>query len=91
MADLAAYQQAAKDRDTKISITGDDYGVSTSDIMKWIEQGGIVAAGQYIVDIIKNLKSIGQFDTGGYTGSWGPEGKLAMLHEKEMVLNKDDT
>ena len=29
--------------------------------------------------------------TGGYTGSWGPEGKLAILHEKEMVLNKEDT
>ena len=31
------------------------------------------------------------FDTGGYTGAWGPEGKMAMLHEKELVLNKDDT
>ena len=30
-------------------------------------------------------------DTGGYTGAWGPEGKIAMLHEKEIVLNKDDT
>jgi hypothetical protein len=29
--------------------------------------------------------------TGGYTGAWGPEGKLAMLHEKELVLNKQDT
>lgn len=31
------------------------------------------------------------FDTGGYTGAWGPEGRLAMLHEKELVLNKQDT
>lgn len=31
------------------------------------------------------------FDTGGYTGVWGNEGKLAMLHEKELVLNKHDT
>jgi len=31
------------------------------------------------------------FDTGGYTGSWGPYGKLAMLHEKELVLNAHDT
>ena len=30
-------------------------------------------------------------DTGGYTGEWGPEGKLAMLHEKEIVLNKEDS
>lgn len=33
----------------------------------------------------------GKFDTGGYTGKWGPEGKLATLHEKELVLNKQDT
>lgn len=31
------------------------------------------------------------YDTGGYTGKWGPDGRLAMLHEKELVLNKDDT
>lgn len=31
------------------------------------------------------------FDTGGYTGSWGKEGKLAVLHEKELVLNANDT
>ena len=30
-------------------------------------------------------------DTGGYTGSWGNAGRLAVLHEKELVLNKDDT
>lgn len=31
------------------------------------------------------------FRTGGYTGEWGNEGKLAVLHEKELVLNKEDT
>ena len=31
------------------------------------------------------------FDTGGYTGSWGPEGKLAVLHQKELILNAMDT
>ena len=31
------------------------------------------------------------FRTGGYTGEWGPEGKLAFLHQKELILNKDDT
>lgn len=30
-------------------------------------------------------------DTGGYTGIWGDKGKLAILHEKEIVLNKTDT
>jgi SMC interacting uncharacterized protein involved in chromosome segregation len=32
------------------------------------------------------------FRSGGYTGDWfGDGGKLAMLHKKEIVLNKDDT
>lgn len=30
-------------------------------------------------------------DSGGYTGVWGPGGKLAMLHEKELVLKPLDT
>ena len=32
-----------------------------------------------------------KYNTGGYTGAWGPEGRLAMLHQKELVLNPDDT
>ena len=32
------------------------------------------------------------YATGGYTGAWGDSsGKLAVLHEKELVLNKEDT
>lgn len=34
---------------------------------------------------------LSKFDTGGYTGAWGKEGRLAMLHQKELVLNADDT
>jgi len=41
-------------------------------------------------DALDAAKNMG-FDTGGYTGSWGSEGKLAFLHEKELVLNKEDT
>jgi hypothetical protein len=32
-----------------------------------------------------------RFNTGGYTGSWGPYGKLGILDEKELVLNQGDT
>ena len=32
-----------------------------------------------------------KFDTGGYTGEWGPEGKWAVLHQKELVLNASQT
>ena len=32
------------------------------------------------------------YATGGYTGSWeNNNGRLALLHQKELVLNEDDT
>lgn len=37
------------------------------------------------------VNSADTFDTGGYTGAWGSEGRLAMLHQKELVLNSSDT
>lgn len=39
----------------------------------------------------KALQLVQSYDTGGYTGDWGPEGKLALLHQKELVLNAQDT
>jgi len=36
-------------------------------------------------------KKVASFDVGGYTGTWGSSGRLAMLHEQELVLNKADT
>ena len=44
---------------------------------------------EYIAKQLK--KDAAQLNTGGYTGDWGPEGKLAVLHEKELVLNRQDT
>ena len=35
--------------------------------------------------------TVASMDTGGYTGEWGSWGKRAILHEKELVLNKVDT
>ena len=31
------------------------------------------------------------YDTGGYTGEWDNSGRLALLHQKELVLNATDT
>ena len=31
------------------------------------------------------------YDTGGYTGEWDSSGRLALLHQKELVLNATDT
>ena len=38
-----------------------------------------------------NGSDLEAYDTGGYTGSWGPEGRMAILHQKEIVLNASDT
>ena len=37
------------------------------------------------------LPYVTSLDTGGYTGEWGSSGRLAMLHEKELILNANDT
>lgn len=42
-------------------------------------------------DYDKKHRKVTYFDTGGYTGEWGNEGRWAMLHEKEIILNKNDT
>lgn len=56
-----------------------------------------ISDGQWLINLVYGGKTLEQakkimgYDTGGFTGVWGPEGKLAVLHEKEIVLNKDDT
>ena len=41
---------------------------------------------------LKNASEWKKYDTGGYTGVWNSsEGRPAILHEKELVLNKQDT
>ena len=41
---------------------------------------------------IKQGSEILKYDTGGYTGEWnGDNGRLALLHQKELVLNENDT
>ena len=39
----------------------------------------------------KALELVKGYDTGGYTGEWGPDGRWALLHQKEIVLNAADT
>ena len=39
----------------------------------------------------EEAKKILGLATGGYTGAWGSEGRIALLHEKELVLNASDT
>ena len=64
----------------------------------WIDKESLLMATNLSEDLLKRLPILENpitapyaFDTGGYTGEWGPEGRLAMLHQKEIVLNAHDT
>ena len=67
-------------------------GFNAADIESIIDKGYF-----YLLEKAKELKidwtkyTPSAFDTGGYTGIWGDYGKLGILHEKEMVLNANDT
>ena len=62
------------------SVTGSAVGSVAGPVGKTI--GGIIGGA---------IGKATHLDSGGYTGDWGPEGKLAVLHEKELVLNQNDT
>ena len=97
----ADYQRYLKRRDDKIERNG---GITSVDSKRLNRLFEAYNAGDsdatYIVDQVLNgkenftdefLRNKG-FATGGYTGNWvGNNGKLAFLHSKELVLNKEDT
>ena len=69
---------ASVPKDAKVQYVGMEQGWAK---IKYNGKTGYVGA--------KYLK---KFDTGGYTGDWqGNEGKVAMLHKKEIVLNERQT
>ena len=68
---------------------------SFNDMIKVLSEGDMSG-----IDISYNIsrtqdqdtENIASGDTGMYTGNWGTkDGKLAILHEKELVLNANDT
>lgn len=71
-------------RQRKINDTNNNYGITTEEWDNWLSKGAKD-------EDDPRKKKIISLATGGYTGEWGPEGKLAILHEKELVLNQDDT
>lgn len=49
---------------------------------------------QILYDIFQDImkRNGAKFDTGGYTGDWsGNDGRMAILHKKELVLNENQT
>ena len=59
-------------------------------VMQYDDDEVLIGKGGVATGWVKKTDLVG-FNTGGYTGSWGPYGKLAILDEKELVLNKGDT
>ena len=75
--------------------TDSAYYQAAQDMLEYVNKGG--SAWKWWEEIMNALsptnpyKKPSSFDSGGYTGPWGSEGKLALLHEKELILNKTDT
>ena len=97
---VAPYQETLTGGFSQRDRTADWFAPSSDDI-----KGGKVTkekqfdGSTYYLVVYNNGKTsqwfredqIAAMSSGGYTGDWGPEGKLAMLHEKELVLNASDT
>ena len=80
----------------ELSITDDDGNVSNSRIDSLLSHGynlgvGDLAGYKYYNQIPESWWKSHGFATGGYTGNWDGTGKLAFLHQKELVLNAEDT
>lgn len=89
------YKQWLLERQNKID-AGYDFGNATNDrIDAFYKKGlklGVDTSYKDFYSIPESeWKKLVGFNTGGYTGSWGPEGKLSILHEKELVLDQNDT
>lgn len=73
------------------------YKVGTIDSVSWDKSAKTykyqIGGHSYKESELKNKQgyAVAQFATGGYTGEWGPDGRFALLHQKEIVLNAHDT
>ena len=92
------YYKYMQNREDKIN-GGYDVGAATNARVDAFYRKGltlpITRNGQtyhYFTDIPDSVwKQLVGFRSGGYTGTWNDSGKLAFLHQKELVLNADDT
>ena len=69
---------------------GAPWGWARSGTIQYTADGNPLAYNIEGLGWIRKSDIVG-YDSGGYTGEWGPAGKLAMLHEKELVLNPEDS
>ena len=94
--DMDSAEKYAEYRAMKISLDPNSYGQYSWDskeaMVKDFQEQGVQISGEKADRLWNKYNSTTQkYDTGGYTGEWGQDGKLAVLHQKELVLNASDT
>lgn len=95
----AQYNQYKKNREEKIANGGsinEDTTARVDAYYKLLSEGkisGRLPSGKYSFTQLtdQEWRDLVGFRSGGYTGTWNDDGKLAFLHQKELVLNADDT
>lgn len=94
--DMASAEKYAEYRAMKISLDPNSYGQYTWNskeaMIKDLQEHGVQVSDENAAILWDKYNSTTQkYDTGGYTGEWGKDGRLALLHQKELVLNASDT
>lgn len=94
--DMDSAEKYAEYRAMKISLDPNFYGQYSWDskeaMVKDFQEQGVQISGEKADRLWDKYNNTTQkYDTGGYTGEWGQDGKLAVLHQKELVLNASDT
>lgn len=94
--DIDSAEKYAEYRAMKISFDPNSYGQYSWDskeaMVKDFQEQGVQISSEKADRLWDKYNNTTQkYDTGGYTGEWGQDGKLAVLHQKELVLNASDT
>ena len=96
----AEYNSPAYIETPETNIDAENITIDTQQGTGYFSQGHTAFGGGGSGAVVSNLdgnllsvldKYLLRYDTGGYTGSWGPSARLALLDEKELVLDKYDT
>lgn len=97
-ADISTEMQERQNKIDALGVTNVESNAEIQDLIdKWVKKHDSSAfrtlelISQGMTFKAAKATAMSEFDTGGYTGDWDSTGRLAVLHQKELVLNKTDT